>query len=319
LRLDTLYLGGGTPSRLGGDGVRRVIDAVREVAAIATDAEVTIEANPDDVTVDTATHWLEAGVNRVSLGVQSFDEAVLRWMHRTHSAAQAEEAVRTLRTAGILNISVDLIFALPTVLGRNWEQDIRLASALDPDHISLYGLTVESHTPLGHWRERGEVTEAGEEMYEAEFLFAHQALTEAGFSHYEVSNYAKPGRESRHNSAYWSDVPYMGLGPSAHGFDGQRRYWNVSAYAGWVRRLLAGEPARQGEEHLTPENRAAERVYLGLRTVQGLHANAAELEAARPWVDAGWATISGSRIVLSPLGWLRLDALAASLTVVGSP
>lgn len=317
-QLDTLYLGGGTPSRLGGRGVAEVISMLRARVTIADAAEITIEANPDDLTVESAAAWHRAGVNRVSLGVQSFDEDVLRWMHRVHSAGQISRAVQMLRGAGITNVSIDLIFALPPEIKRDWSADLDRALALEPQHVSLYGLTVEAHTPLARWRERGAISEAPEESYETEFLLAHDRLGAAGLDHYEVSNFGRPGSRSRHNSAYWSGVPYIGLGPSAHGFDLRTRQWNVAAYAEWERRLASGQSAIEGFEILTEENRAAERVYLGLRTDAGLVATYAELALVRPWVAQGWAETRTGTIVLTPLGLLRLDALATFLTHAGS-
>lgn len=316
-RLDTIYLGGGTPSRLGA-AVGDVVKMVRDSAAVSPDNEITIEANPDDVTAAAASSWVAAGVNRVSLGGQSFDSAALEWMHRTHSADQIETAFRTLRDAGVSNISLDLIFALPESLSRNWPADLNRALALQPDHVSLYGLTVESHTPLGRWRDRGEVIEAPEERYENEFMLAHDRLAAAGFEHYEVSNFARPARRSRHNSSYWTGDTYAALGPSAHGFDGRVRSWNVAAHADWERRLRSGESVVAGSEELTDENRLSERVYLGLRTTDGLCATDAEFQLARPWVEQGWAEITNRTIVLTPSGFLRLDALAAALTLAGS-
>jgi oxygen-independent coproporphyrinogen-3 oxidase len=315
--LDTIYLGGGTPSRLGA-GVADALKLVRDRVAVAPDAEVTIEANPDDVSPQTAAAWVSAGVNRVSLGGQSFDPGVLEWMHRTHSSAQIGKALGALRQAGVANISLDLIFALPEALNRDWSADLEQALALAPDHVSLYGLTIESHTPLGRWRDRGEVTEAPEERYEAEFMMAHERLGQAGFEHYEVSNFALADRRSRHNSSYWSGVPYASVGPSAHSFDGRVRSWNVAAHADWERRLRSGESILAGSEELTAENRQSERVYLGLRTIDGLQATDAELELARPWQEAGWAQLANRTIVLTAKGFLRLDALAASLTLAGS-
>ena len=249
--LDTVYLGGGTPSRLGGQGVAEVLSAIRNHASIAPGAEITIEANPDDVNDLAVAKWVAAGVNRVSLGSQSFDDAVLKWMHRTHDAGQIGEAVRTLRRGGIANISLDLIFALPASLNRSWERDLTLALDLEPEHVSLYGLTVEAHTPIARWADRGVVVEGSEAQYEEEFLLANKSMTRAGFEHYEVSNFALPGRGSRHNSAYWTGAPYAGIGPSAHSFDGAVRRWNVSAYSEWVRRLATGRPVLAGEETLT--------------------------------------------------------------------
>jgi len=318
LQLDTLYFGGGTPSRLGGEGVRELLEVLARHTTLLPGAEVTLEANPDDVTPESAMAWQRAGINRVSLGVQSFDEGVLRWMHRSHSAAAAGEAVQVLRQAGIADVSVDLIFALPEFLARNWDRDLELALALRPTHLSLYGLTVEPATPLGRWVARGDVVEAPEEGYAQEFLRAHEAVTGAGFEHYEVSNFSLPGYRARHNSSYWQHVPYAALGPSAHGFDGARRSWNVSAYADWVRALAEDRDPVGGSEVLDESNRAAEQVYLGLRTVSGLRLFAGAREMVAPWVDAGWAVVDENVIRLTPEGWLRLDGLAASLTMAPS-
>ena len=311
--LDTVYLGGGTPSRLGGLGIADVLAAVRDKASIATDAEITIEANPDDVNDVAVAQWAAAGVNRVSLGSQSFDDSVLEWMHRTHDASQIGQAVKALRRGGIGNVSLDLIFALPETLNRSWERDLTLALDLEPKHVSLYGLTVEAHTPIARWASRGAIVEGSEGQYEEEFLLAHEAMTDAGFEHYEVSNFSLPGKKSRHNSAYWTGAPYTGVGPSAHSFDGGTRRWNVSAYSEWVRRLAAGNSPLGGEEVLTPENHDAEEVYLGLRTQNGLGIDESELDRVAPWVDVGWAELENRRLRLTPTGWLRLDSLAADL------
>ena len=318
-QLDTLYFGGGTPSRLGGPGLARAVATVLERARLAPGAEVTVEANPDDVDLDAVRHWVAAGVNRLSLGVQSFDERALGWMHRSHGVDRAGLAMAAAREGGIANVSIDLIFALPSLLDRSWERDVAAAIALGPEHLSLYGLTVENGTPLGRWRERGLVDEAPEERYETEFLRAHELLGEAGFEHYEVSNFARPGFRSRHNSSYWRQVPYSGLGPSAHEFDGRTRRWNVAPYAGWLRRLDAGADPMEGRERLTAANREAETVYLGLRTSDGLVLRSGEREVVAPWLAEGWGRLDGERLQLTPLGWLRLDALAASLTARRSP
>jgi oxygen-independent coproporphyrinogen-3 oxidase len=315
--LDTIYLGGGTPSRLD-ESVGDVLRLVRDRAAISTDAEITIEANPDDVTHSVADAWVRDGVNRISLGSQSFEPKVLEWMHRTHSADQIGRAFATLRQAGIDNISLDLIFALPESLNRDWAADVDQVLGLHPEHLSLYGLTVEPHTPLSRWIDRGDVDEAPEERYESDFMLAHQRLGAAGFEHYEVSNFALPGRRSRHNSSYWTGASYVGIGPSAHSFDGAIRSWNVVAYTDWMRRLDSGYTIVAEAETLTGENRLSERVYLGLRTIDGLRATDAEIQLARPWQDAGWAEIRNGTIVLTATGFLRLDALAASLTLAGS-
>ncbi len=255
----TLYLGGGTPSRLGADGVAAVISAVRRHFDLLPDAEVTVEANPENLDLETAASWHAAGVNRVSLGVQSFSPTVLSWMHRTHDVDDVYRAADSLRDGGIANWSLDLIYALPPEVERDWTSDLDRALALDPPHVSAYGLTVEGGTPLARWRARGEVHEADEERFEADFLEADERLGEAGYLHYEVSNWGRLGYQSQHNSAYWRHVPYLGVGPGAHGFDGRVRRWNEREYASWASRLIElGEDPLGGEERLSDEARALE-------------------------------------------------------------
>ena len=317
--LETLYLGGGTPSLLGADGVTRLLSLVRTRATLAADAEVTLEANPDDVTPAAARAWLECGVNRLSIGGQSFEPDVLAWMHRTHTADQIARAVHTAREVGLHNLSIDLIFSVPEHLHRDWARDLDRAIELEPAHVSLYGLTIEQGTPLGRWVARGAVSEAPEERYEREYLAAHDRLVSAGLEHYEVSNFARPGFRSRHNSMYWSGRPWLGLGPSAHEFDGRRRRWNVAPYAEWVRRVCVGRDPIAGEELLTDENRATERTYLALRTDVGLTLSEDQARRVIPWIEAGWASIhDGGVLRLTPEGWLRLDTLAGDLTIVRS-
>ena len=312
--VDTIYLGGGTPSRLGPAGVRRVLDLVRSRFMPVPGAEITIEANPDDVSREDALAWRDTGITRVSLGVQSFDDQVLRWMHRTHDAAHAVNAATVLREAGFDDWSLDLIFALPPEVERSWMTDLDRAIALAPTHISCYGLTVEPHTPLLRWRERGQVHDADEERYEAEFLETHRALADAGYEHYEVSNYARSGLYARHNSAYWRRVPYIGIGPSAHSFDGESRRWNVREYAAWRERTLSGADPVEGVESLDADAVAIEQAYLGLRTSQGLPIHEGNASDFGRWSDRGWADTVDGVGRLTPQGWLRLDALVADLT-----
>jgi oxygen-independent coproporphyrinogen-3 oxidase len=256
------------------------------------------------------TAWREAGVNRVSLGVQSFQPAVLAWMRRTHDLPAVHRAVATLREGGIGDLSLDLIFAAPESLARDWAADLDAAVALAPEHLSVYGLTVEPGTPLGRWTARAEVVPAPDERYAAEFLLAHERLTAAGYGHYEVSNYSRAGFRARHNSAYWRRAPFIGLGPSAHSGFGRRRRWNLPAWAAYERAVLAGLPVTEAEEVLDDAQVRLEELYLGLRTVDGLPA--AVLGSPAAWHDAGWAERRGDRIVLTPEGWLRLDALVRS-------
>jgi oxygen-independent coproporphyrinogen-3 oxidase len=312
-RVETIYFGGGTPSRVTPDAIGRLLERIAIDRPIAPDAEITLEANPDDVTRLAATAWRAAGVNRVSLGAQSFDPGVLRWMHRTHTASQVPAAVEALRRAGIGDLSIDLIFGLPAELGRDWSRDLESALALGPEHISLYGLTVEAHTPLGRWTGRGEVTGIDEDSYAAEFLAAHQALAEQGYEHYEVSNTARPGHRARHNSAYWRRDPFIGLGPSAHsGFRGERR-WNVREWAAYERVIGSGRSPVEGRELLDESAIALEELYLGLRTAEGVAQNRLPSAVTRVWQLQGWSAATGDRVRLTPEGWLRLDALVASV------
>lgn len=310
--LATLYLGGGTPSRLSADTLARLLDRIVADRPLAPGAEVTIEANPEDVTPALARAWHASGINRVSLGVQSFDPGVLTWMHRSHTADQVPRAVGAIREAGIANLSLDLIYSLPPELLRDWDRDLDQALDLAPEHLSLYGLTVEHHTPLGRWVERGESGVATDERYAEEFLLAHRTLTAAGFRHYEVSNYGRPGREAVHNRAYWRRAPFLGLGPSAHSGVGARRWWNLREWSDWGREVRAGRSAVAAEEELGPEAIAMEDLYLGLRTSEGIDQELAPGSEARAWEGAGWAVREHGRIRLTPEGWLRLDALVAS-------
>jgi len=313
--VDTIYFGGGTPSLLGGDGVARAIEVVQRRFPAAADAEITIEANPDDVTPASVAAWRAAGVNRMSLGAQSFNDGVLTWMHRSHDAGVTQRAIAMAREGGITNLSLDLIFALPESLDRDFEADVERLLSLHPDHVSLYGLTVERGTALGKWVASGVTVEQPEEGYEREFLTAHRLLANAGFEHYEVSNYARPGRRARHNSAYWSGASYVGLGPSAHGFDGSSRRWNTRHYSAWAQVAAKGLDPIDGSELLTAENRESETVYLGMRSDVGLAVLSSDLSLVTAWAEAGWVVLgTDGRMRCTAEGWLRLDALATALT-----
>ena len=318
--LETLYFGGGTPSKLGGEGVVRLLDILRkrDNLRLRDDAEVTLEANPEDVTPTAVRAWRTAGVNRLSLGVQSFDDSVLAEMHRTHDAATAKRAIAVARDEGLSNVSVDLIFALPWSGDRRWIRELEAVLELDLPHVSVYGLTVEPRTPLGRWVAAGKVRESPEDTFERDFLEARRELIGASYEHYEVSNYGKAGAQSRHNWAYWRRRAYGGVGPSAHEFDGRSRRWNVDAYADWATRVGRDEDPLSGAEELSHEQRVAEEVYLALRTNAGLRLEAPEHESIAAWVSAKWAEVRDSTLYLTGEGWLRLDALATRLTMLRS-
>ena len=314
--LDTIYFGGGTPSRLDPAALAALLSRFRTDRIIAPGAEVTLETNPDDVTTAAADAWTAAGINRVSLGAQSFSAPALEWMHRTHTAEQISGAIRLLRAAGFRNVSLDLIYGLPEAVRRDWVEDLDRALGLEPEHLSLYGLTIESGTPLSRWTARGESIPSPDERAAREYLAAHDRIKRAGYDHYEVSNVARPGFRAKHNSAYWARRHFIGLGPSAHSGFGAVRAWNVREWEAYRRRSESGHSleGNRESETLGPEQVALEELYLGLRTAEGI-ADSLVPEAVRSrWSESGWAEARSGRIRLTPEGWLRLDALVASLT-----
>jgi len=315
--LETVYLGGGTPSLLPADALAILLPALLPPSPAADGVEITLEANPEDVTPETARAWRRSGINRVSLGAQSFDDRVLQWMHRPHNASRIGDAVRALRAAGFDNVSLDLIFALPVELRRDWGRDLDQALSLLPSHLSLYGLTVEKRTPLARWISRGAVSGPDDERYADEYLFAHERLAREEFRFYEVSNAAREGRRSRHNSAYWSGRAYLGLGPAAHSYDGRARRWNIPAWDAYRRALAARRSPVDAEEVLTEEQRELERLYLSLRTDAGVSLSRLCRPlppAAALWMKRGWVEHRDRRLICTPQGWLRLDALVHALT-----
>jgi oxygen-independent coproporphyrinogen III oxidase len=317
LSLATLYVGGGTPSLLGTGAMDRLREVLHRFATWEpATVEWTAEANPESFTTELARDWAAAGVNRVSLGAQTFHEPALRWMGRLHGAAGPARAVAAARAAGIDNISVDLIFGLPERLGRDWGADLDQAAALEPSHVSLYGLTAEAATPLGRRVQAGRETMADDERYAAEFLLAAERLGAAGYHHYEVSNFARPGRESRHNRAYWRYHAYLGIGAGAHSFLPPVRSWNVRDWAEYRQRLAAGGTAEAGREVLGPDDVALERIWLGLRSDDGIASDSlagAQRELVRDWSERGWAELVPGQIRLTRQGWLLLDRLAVEL------
>jgi oxygen-independent coproporphyrinogen III oxidase len=311
--VQTVYFGGGTPSRVPPGVIAKLLERIGRDRPISVDAEITLEANPDDVTAEMASAWRAAGVNRLSLGVQSFDAQALSWMHRVHTVDQIFAAVQAVRVAGFVDLSLDLIFGLPNELKRDWARDLAQALALEPEHLSLYGLTVEPHTPLGHWTARGEVIAVDDERYATEFLIAHSALIDAGYEHYEVSNAAQRGHRARHNSAYWRRSHFIGLGPAAHSGLGRERRWNVRDWSAYERLVSQGQSPLEGRELLDETAVRLEELYIGLRTSEGIPAELLPSGVSQTWVGQGWAIKAGERLRLTPEGWLRLDALAASV------
>ena len=317
--LDSLYVGGGTPSLLGPGAMQVLVGILGRERVCGAGLEWTAEANPESFTPDVAGAWAEAGVNRLSLGAQTFHEGALRWMGRMHGPDGPARAVRAARNVGLENVSVDLIFGLPAHVGRSWRDDVQRVVDLDVPHVSLYGLTVESRTPLGRAVAEGRETPVDEDQYEEEFLLASDILSGAGYDHYEVSNFARPGAEARHNAVYWQGGPYLGLGNGAHSYAHPVRRWNVRAWETYRRRLLAGEPAEAGREVIDDAAAELERIWLGLRTTEGLDVGS-DRSAARAltdwWRMDGLATTSGDTVRLTPRGWLQLDRLSVELDSV---
>ncbi len=268
---DTIYLGGGTPSMLTPDDLGRIFDALRRTVDLTADAKISLEANPEDVTSASLQAWRRLGVATLSLGVQSFDGDELRVLGRRHSPEDAIRSIKQAVAAGFDSVSVDLIFGLPdqdtSTLRRNLEQAVALA----PDHISSYELEIHPRTTFGKQHARGELHELPEGQQAELFLLTHRVLAEAGYPAYEVSNFARhPRYRSQHNQKYWRHVPYVGLGPSAHSFDGQQRWWNERHLAKWQRQIEAGHRPVAGRERLSTQDLALETLMLSLRTVAGL-------------------------------------------------
>ncbi|RMH16815.1 MAG: radical SAM family heme chaperone HemW [Gemmatimonadetes bacterium] len=315
-RLDTLYVGGGTPSLLGADAMAGLAELLGTGRVDDPAIEWTAEANPESLTREVAAGWAAAGVNRISLGAQSFSAAALRWMGRLHGPDGPRRAVDAAREAGITNLSVDLIFALPRHVERDWEADLEAVLALDVPHVSLYGLTVEEGTPLHRQVLEGRARPAPEGRYREEYLRAATVLSAAGYEHYEVSNFARPGHRSRHNAVYWSGRPYLGLGSGAHSYAPPTRRWNVRDWAAYEAALAEGRRPEDGRERVEGAAQRLERLWLALRTSDGIAADGlppAAAELARRWCGQGLARADGTRVRLTPEGWLVMDRLTLDL------
>ena len=316
LLLETLYLGGGTPSLLGVGAVTRLLEAVRPYVDLAALAEFTAEANPESFTPELARDWRARGVDRVSFGAQTFHGPTLRWMGRLHGPDGPGRAVTAARAAGFERVGLDLVFGVPARLRRDLSEDLDRLLELDPEHVSVYGLTAEARTPLGRWVAEGREQMPDEDRYAEEYLYVADRLGEEGYTHYEVSNFARPGQEAVHNAAYWRGVPYLGLGNGAHSYLPPRRWWNLRSWSEYRDRVGRVASPREGEETVLPAAVELERLWLGLRTRDGLRVSdlsARQVELAHQWRRRGWAEPDRDRIRLTPSGWLLLDRLAVEL------
>jgi oxygen-independent coproporphyrinogen-3 oxidase len=307
----TIYFGGGTPSSLSLSQIEFLLTGLRDRLDLSELEEFTFEINPATVSIEKARLLRKLGVNRISMGVQSWDDSILKVLGRIHSADQAEQTFRILREAGFDNISLDLMFAVPTQTRVQWRTTLERTISLGPEHISAYCLTYEEDTEFYHKLKSNQFTQ--DEDWDADlFEMTMDSLGDAGFIQYENSNYALPGRESRHNCAYWRADDYLGFGPGAFSTLGEKRWQNIADTAEYSRRMLAGESLVTFEERVSPETRLGERLAFSLRTIQG--AQAGELQ---PWrseieefIELGLLQMQGIRVVLTKKGRLLADSVA---------
>lgn len=316
--IETVYIGGGTPSQLTIPQLKQIFDALFIYNKVEKGAEVTIEVNPDDVTAEFADEIQQLPVNRISMGAQTFDDARLRFLHRRHNAAQVEEAVRLLRSAGIRNISIDLMYGFPGESLTDWEHDIDDALALDVEHLSAYCLTVEEGTELWRMQE----TLPDEETERAMYELLIDKLEAAGFEHYEISNFAKPGFRSRHNSSYWTGVPYIGIGAAAHSYDGQTRSWNIADIHQYIEGIEKGIRVFESET-LDTDTRYNDMVTVALRTREGLDLTRLSedyrdycLKNAQRFLDDGLLRLSAEHLSFSRKGLFVSDMVMSELMKV---
>ena len=315
--IDTIYLGGGTPSQLTDDQLRQLFLYINKVYA-PSPTEVTIEVNPDDVSAEYATLLAQLPVNRVSMGAQTFSDSRLRFLHRRHTSQQVVQAVNILRGAGIGNISIDLMYGFPSETLGEWEKDIDAALALNVEHLSAYCLMIEEGTALHRMGMEAADEETERSMYE---LLINK-LTAAGYEHYEISNFAKPGYRSRHNSGYWREVPYIGLGAAAHSFDLRSRQWNVSDIRQYIEAIEQGQiPCEQ--ETIDEDTRYNDRITVALRTREGLDLDSLTenhrrycLREAQRFIDDGLLRFSDNHLTLTRKGLFVSDYIMSSLIFV---
>lgn len=324
--IDTIYFGGGTPSLCSGAQIHHLLKNIRAAYNVSDDCEITLEANPDDITLEHAEAWQVAGINRLSIGIQSFHDEDLRWMHRAHNSTQALEAILWAQEAGLRNISADLIFATPSLTQEKLAYNLEILTDSGIPHISCYNLTVEEKTLLHHQIKKGLITPPPDEEAVRQFFYIHDKLNAAGYLHYEISNYALPGFESKHNTSYWKRIPYLGIGPSAHSFNGRERSWNIKNNEQYIRSLqhqiLPGEL-----EVLDDKDCFNEIIFTGLRTSRG-----ADTELLQREFPALWQSIlpeaekhithhklvkNGNFLQVPLKHWTMADSIASDLFVTG--
>lgn len=321
--INTVYFGGGTPSILSIADLKMIFDALHKKFSIADTAEVTLEANPDDISITTLRDWRLLGINRLSVGIQSFDDIELQWMHRVHNAAASVKCIDEIRQAGFTNFSVDLIYGSPLLTSAGWKKNVDIVIEKQIPHISCYALTVEPKTPLQKLINLHKKENVDAEKQAEQFLLLMKWMKSAGYSHYEISNFALPGLQSRHNSSYWSREHYYGFGPSAHSYDGKCRRWNIANNNIYMQKLNQNSIPYE-EEILTPTQQLNEYIMTSLRTAEGLHLDYVSSnfgadkvatinnEAAKE-IKEGKLNSFENKLVLTEEGKLFADGIAASL------
>ncbi len=319
----TIYFGGGTPSICSNEQLSNLIDEIKSAFTLSSQLEMTLEANPDDITVDKLLHWKTLGFNRLSIGVQSFAEADLQWMNRAHTATQATSAILLAKENGFENISIDLIYGTPTLSDQQWEYNVQTAINLQVPHLSCYALTVESKTALDMMIERKKVEAPDPEKQARHFELLMEWMEAGGYEHYEISNFSKPGMRSQHNSSYWQGEHYIGLGPAAHSFNGHSRQWNIANNALYIKAITEGTIPFEMET-LTPTQALNEYIMTSLRTSEGLsfekvkhiwdEEKAVEIRKnATIYILQENAFINNDHLQLSRKGKLLADGIAADL------
>ncbi|MEO9872346.1 radical SAM family heme chaperone HemW [Ekhidna sp.] len=319
----TIYFGGGTPSLLKEVQLKKIMASLQDHYEIDNEAEITLEANPEDLTLDQANSIFDNGINRLSIGIQTFNSEKLNWMNRAHNSNQSISAYENARKVGFKNISLDLIYAIPDHNRKEWETDLATLSDLEPEHISLYGLTIEDKTVFGKWEREQKLIEVPEDEAAKQYLFAIDFLTSNGFIQYEVSNFGKAGFSSRHNNAYWNGVPYLGVGPGAHSFNSTSRRFNMRNNAQYLRALHKNEPYSETET-LSKVQLVNEKILTQLRTNQGLlieeidqglliNFMAHHDALIREMVSQNLVEIDNKHIRLKPHGFLVADEIALRL------
>jgi oxygen-independent coproporphyrinogen-3 oxidase len=279
--IDTVYFGGGTPSYASPGELERVLDLIRTTYIFSGNPEITLEANPDDLTRENLNAWKQAGINRLSIGVQSFDDRFLELLGRRHDSRQVFEGLEETRAVGFENITIDLIYGIPGMYPEDWQKQVEIFSDLDIPHLSAYALTVEPRTLLSRRVEKGIVRLPDDEIFETMFLYVSKKLDEAGYEHYEISNWAKPGYRSRHNTSYWQGKMYMGFGPSAYSYDGyETRRWNVANLHKYIKGITGGTDKWYETEQLSGRDLYNELIMTRLRLLEGVRE--AEVEKRFP-------------------------------------